>query len=259
MKRAFVNTYRSRSFSDAWAMVEAYEAVQRTMAKNPERGSAFIAHQTDLPRSAIRRWVDENAVPYPYQGLQTALEKGWLDLEAGDEMTRALLVLCAHVLGDGSIKGEKYTPSVSAGWDVDLEEIHQAFAAVGVRTKEHTVDDPDRATQVRPSESGSVLGRVLVVLGLPAGGGDRGAERLPPLIWDVDIGTQSDFLRTYLRHRGPESDAYNPPRFLVNRPDGFRRELATLLTDVTGAEASTYERGVIVLEASLKTLAIEVS
>jgi len=47
-------------------------------------------------------------------------------------MTCGLYVLCAHVLGNGSLHGSKYAPGISTGWAVGADEIVAAYDAVGV-------------------------------------------------------------------------------------------------------------------------------
>jgi hypothetical protein len=258
-KRAFVRTYSSRGFEDAWDIIEAFEEVQQVRAKYPERGSSFIAQKAGYPRSWIRRWVDDNAIPYPYQGLQTALSHGWLDLTPGDEQTRALVALVGYVLGRGGIKIEKYGPSVSAGWRVTVGELHDAFAAVGVDSHTVSTDDPDRLAQVRPRKDGSVLGRVLVVLGVPAGREARGREQLPPILDAMDIQTQARFCEVFVRQRGLDShyESFEPTRVLVNRPKRFKREFAALVEDVTGESAEPYSRGVEVSLDGMVALGVD--
>jgi hypothetical protein len=245
-KRAFVRTYSSRGFEDTWDIIEAFEEVQAVRAKYPERGSSFVAQKAGYPRSWIRRWVDDDAIPYPYQGLQTALSHGWLDLKPGNRQTRALVALVAYVLGKGSLKGEKYEPRASAGWRVTLEELHEAFAAVGVDSETVLTDDPERPPQVRPTTDGSVLGRVLYILGVPAGREDRRRTRLPSILNDIDIQTRARFCEVFVRQRGIDShyESFDPTRVLVDRPERFRREFAALVANVTGEEAEPYSRGV---------------
>jgi hypothetical protein len=258
-KRAFVRTYSSRGFEDTWDIIEAFEEVQAVRAKYPERGSSFIAQKAGYPRSWIRRWVDDDAIPYPYQGLQTALSHGWLDLKPGNEQTRALVALVAYVLGTGSLKGEKYEPRASAGWRVTLDELHDAFAAVGVDSETVTTDDPERPPQVRPMKDGSVLGRVLFVLGVPAGREDVRRTRLPPILNDIDIQTQARFCEVFVRQRGLDShyESFEPTRVLVDRSDRFKREFAALVEDVTGESATPYSRGVEVSLESMLALGVD--
>ncbi|MCY4732255.1 hypothetical protein KY092_17005 [Natronomonas gomsonensis] len=195
----------------------------------------------------------------PYQGLQTALSHGWLDLSPGDEATRSLVALIGYVLGKGSLKGEKYGPRASAGWRVTLDELHEAFAAVGVDSETVTTDDPERPPQVHPTTNGSVLGRMLYVLGVPAGREDVRRNRLPSILNEIDIQSRARFCELFVRQRGLDShyESYEPTRVLVDRPQHFRREFAALVEDVTGESAAPYSRGVEVSLDGMVALGVD--
>lgn len=243
-KYAFVQMYSSRGFADPWDIIDAYETVLQATAKHPQKGSAAISRIVDLPRSTIRRWVDDDAVPYPYQGLQTAVSHGWLDLTEDGEMTQALVELTAHVFGSGSLHNEKYRPRISAGRDVPHAEIHDAYHAVGVSSAESTPDDPERPMQIVATNDASVLGRVLVVLGVPLGREARGQEGVPPILDHVSDDMVRSFIKIYLRHRTIDRGSGNRLRVLVNRPNRFKNGLARHIRDVTDADIQVYQRGV---------------
>lgn len=243
-KRAFISTYNSRGFETAWDIIEAYEKVLEATGEHPQKGSAAISRIVDLPRSTIRRWVDDNAVPYPYQGLQTAMNHGWLDLTANGEMTRALVDLTGHVFGRGSLHNEKYRPRISAGRDVPHAEIHAAYQAVEVSSAESTPDDPDRPMQIVATTDASVLGRVLVVLGVPPGRDARGREGVPSILNHATDGIVRSFIQIYLRHRTIDRGSGNRLRILVNRPDRFKNGLARHIREQTNADVKVYQRGV---------------
>lgn len=243
-KHAFVSTYDSRGFEHTWDIIDAYENVLKATGEHPQKGSSAISKIVGLPRSSIRRWVDDDAVPYPYQGLQTALKHGWLNFTHDDEMTAALVTLTAHVLGSGSLHNEKYRPRVSNGRDVQHSEIHDAFHAVGVKSAEMSPDDPERPMQVVATKDASVLGRVLHILGVPPGRDARGSEGTPAILEHVSYHIVRDFLNVYLRHRSVDRGSGNRLRVLVNRPDRFKRGVARHITELTDADARTYNRGV---------------
>lgn len=58
------------------AVVDFHHDYQQIRANTPTQ----VVTKLGVPRSNIRRWTDDDAVPYVVQGLQTAEVQGWVPM-----------------------------------------------------------------------------------------------------------------------------------------------------------------------------------
>lgn len=242
---------------DSWAVVQDYQRVLEWQGKHPEKGSAAAAHALDLPRSRIRRWVDDGAVPYVVQGIQTAESHGWLDAEPGDDVFRGLNVLVAWVFSSGAIHTDKFTPQFVVDDDPARERLERACERVGVETVEP--DNPGtglKGTALTPTPDGSVLGRVLVVLGAPKGQDKHGDTlSLPDYLDAAPHETRRRFARTWALNGELRPDG--AVRVGGKRPDAFLDELAALFEDVTGEYVGRSTHRVRLSQDAARALSVE--
>jgi len=107
-------------------------------------------------------------MPDAARAVSVAQNKGLLD-PTGDTAV-ALASLVGHLLGGGSITKRNYVPNVSEGRRVSTSDIKKAFRQVGVQSELRHKDSDSRATEVFPTEYGSILGWTLTAWGCPVGG-----------------------------------------------------------------------------------------
>lgn len=231
--RATANTYGGDR--DPWVRVEEYQRVIKYAAEYPSKKSAAVASALDLPRSRIRLWVDSDGMPDPMRGIQVCESHGWFDIEYATPPFTGLNVLVAWTFSGGSIN-QSFVPYFT------IEHGHSdilttAFDHVGVGYTTLREDSDGRATEIRPAEDASALGRLLVALGAPRGEKNSDARlTLPQYLDDAPFVTRLDFARTYLHNRGVvRTDRENQPiQFREERSDQYRTELHSFLRAVTG-------------------------
>ncbi len=168
-ERALANTYASHSYKTAYDRVLLYRKVQRATTRNPNKGSQALATQLGVSRTAIREWVDGDAVPEPVQAIQTADRRGWLAIDHADAAFAHLNRLVAWVFSGGSIDAERRVPLFVPRTDADAADLRDTLDALGVGAATERDDAPDASTEIRPADDAAVLGRVLSVLGAPVG------------------------------------------------------------------------------------------
>ncbi len=240
LAKAVARTYGGER--DPWERVQEYQRVIKYAAEHPNKASTAVSSALDLPRGRIRSWVDGDGMPDPMRGIQICESHGWLDVDYTEPPCTGLNVLVAWVFSGGSIN-ESYVPSfaVESGASSILDT---AFDHVGVRHTMFREDDDRRATEIRPADDASALGRLLVALGAPTGNKNPDAQMsLPEYLREAPFVTRLDFARTYLRNRGAvRTDRKNRPvQFREDRSRQYRAELRSFLRAVAGREE--YVRG----------------
>jgi len=243
---ALARTYSNRVYPDPWEKVLDHRRVVEYAANHPDAGRVRVGTALDLPPSRVRGWLN-GSLPDPVRGINTATAHGWLEPDPDGETAAALVELLAHVLAGGSINRESFLVAVAPGRFVDLDEIHAAFERVGVTTTTRHDDAPGRATEVVPTDDGSVLGRCLVAMGA-ARGGKTDLDRLPPIVWKVPAPVRESFARIYVRHRAARHENKATMMIQEQRPRTYFDDLRRLLTDMTG-ESVTIGDGAVTISA----------
>lgn len=242
---ALARTYSHPSYTDAWECVQDYHAVLDHRDRNPQVGPSKIANALDLPRSRVRPWLN-GSTPDPVRAIQAARERGWLDMEFNDRTFQGLNVLVAWILSGGSLNSN-FVPQLAVSDEQDERRVDAAFDAVGVEYDFLRGGDSQRATEYRPIEEASLLGRILRVLDAPLGRKNEEARIvLPHYLADAPRTIRQSFIRTYLNNRGHLNDNNGVLRFREDRADRYLQSLASLIHETTGERVSVSEKNVIV-------------
>lgn len=238
LAQSLAETYRTSSTASSWQLVQEYRRVQAYAAEHPEQGSSAVAEALGLPRSRIRGWVDGDGRPDAQRGIEIAERRGWLDLGCGSAMARTMTVLVAWIFSGGSIT-DNWIPSLSVDSPGTEALAHDALGAAGVDSTTVRADDPERATEVRPTDAGSVLGRLLVVLGAPRGAKSDADLSLPEWIHEAPREQRLTFARTYVWNRGTERTdrLMTPVQINEERAPGYHEELKRIFRSLVGDEA----------------------
>lgn len=240
--RQAVATALARTYGgdrDGWERVEEYQRVLEFTGEHPNKGSAAVASAVELPRGRIRPWIDDDARPDPVRGVQIAEEHGWLDLEWTEPPFTGLNVLVAWIFSGGSIEAEWFVPLFALDDSGADERLERAFQAIGLEYELLREDATNRATEARPTEAASVLGRLLHALGAPVGAKNRDtALTLPDYLEDSPYPVRLPFGRTYVQNRQTaRPDRPNTPvQIAEERSPAYRRQLVAFLRGVVGID-----------------------
>jgi len=234
----FARTYSHSE--DPAAVVDLYHDYQQIRAKYPDAGSSKLANKLGVKRSMIRKWVDDGAVPYVVQGLQTAETRGWIPMDFDSVEFRAMNRLVAWIMSSGSIHGERWGVQFVVDDDRARDRLEAALTMLELDAEEYEeAGTKINGTLLGVGSDGSVLGRVLYSLGAPKGDEKRRSDvQLPPYIGQAPETICRAWLREYLKNRRREQHGDPWISFGEDRPSAYQREFVELVEDVTGASAS---------------------
>ncbi|WP_276258113.1 hypothetical protein [Haloglomus litoreum] len=231
VRERFIDTYGTSSETvDAATLVENYQRVREYSASHPNQGSGAVATALDLPRGRIRAWVDGDGRPDAVRALDTLTANGWLHLDWGESTLRALSALIVWIVVGGSLPRQGWLPawSVADGTEPDIEHIG---SVLGLEWGRRHVDDDISGTEWVPKRDGSVLGRLLAVLGAPTSATE--GPSLPPwLLLDAPRPVRLAAARVAVRQRGTALPGGGMPLQLAMHHDGRREAIARLLRSV---------------------------
>jgi hypothetical protein len=239
LSEAFIETYGTSSTEDSVTLVEQYEQVREYTAEHPNQGSSAVASALELPRGRIRSWVDGDGRPDAARGVDRLTARGWLHLAWEDFSLRALAVLVAWTIAGGHIPRDRWLPawSVAAGTE---PELRAAGWELGISWQRRHVDDDGSGTEWLVDRDGSVLGRLLGILGAPV---NREGPALPGWLMHEACprGIRVDVARVLVRQRGTRIDSSSWP--VQVRATDRRAAIRRLFESVLDGEANVRESG----------------
>ncbi|WP_121822043.1 homing endonuclease associated repeat-containing protein [Halostella salina] len=253
----FVETYSPPTDVGPDELVSQYELAietsNRRQTDNKPAGSQAVASELNLPRNRLREWVDGDSVPDAKRGVDRARERGWIGLNYADEPVIPLILLTAALIAAGSLN-QNWIPR----WTMPtLEEgrlIRSDLQALGVDARTVHVNDAKRATEIEPAEDGSVLGRVLHVLGVPHGA--EGDASLPDFLDDAPRFARKEFARRVydLDHRQLDDDADWWAVMGESLSELLREAVAELVDNVATDPVELTDDGILVTRGVVHTL-----
>lgn len=253
--RDLADTYNSQSYESAWQAVEQYQRVIDYTADHPGKGSSAVANALDLPRSRIRSWVDADGRPDPVRGIETAHSHDWLPITTDSNRLDSWARATAWLLSSGSIDTTRHVPMFVADSTIEQNRLDSLLDHLDVSTRTVHADSDDRATEATPSEHASVLGRLMVCLGVHAGRKTSESDiTLPAFLSDAPADARCAFAREYVHQRGCRDG--ERIRFREERPRQYLRSLADLLRDVTGEQVSRSGHNIILSSDAVDTLGL---
>ncbi|ELZ05727.1 hypothetical protein [Natrialba aegyptia] len=249
--RDLARTYDGGSYRDAWEVVEQYREATK-YANTHDAGSSAAASALDLPRSRLRTWIDDGGKPDVVHGIDTARKHGWLECTTDDDVFTALNALVANVFAGGAIAEQYYRPSFALNHLGEDSHVIDALELAGVDCQ--IVDDRDgRADEVRPTEDGTVLGRVLAVLGAPVGPKADQDISLPTyLVTGPDV--RETFVYAYLENRAVKHDGKDTLTVREKRNDDYLAGLAAVINDVAGGGVERGEGSITISAEAARSL-----
>lgn len=251
-ERELAATYDGGAYADAWEAVEQYRRATRYASKHGTKSGA-TASALDLPRSRLRTWIDDSGAPDVVRGLERARRNGWLDLEYDDPTFTGLNALVANVFSGGSITRRHYRPSFALNHRGEDSHVLDALELVGVDYRIEGRGD-DRADEAVPTDDGTVLGRVLAVLGAPVGPKAEQRLSLPAYLDDAPESVREMFVYAYLENRAVEHEGKDTLHIREKRNRDYLAALASLIDDVAGGGVELRERDIIITAEASRTL-----
>lgn len=250
---ALARTYNSQAYGDTWEAVEDYRRVSKYSSKHPNKGSSAVASALELPRSRIRSWVDGDSRPDPVRGIETAREYGWLDCDFGDPEFTALNTLVANVFSGGSIAETYYQPSFALNRRGEDSHVIDALELADVDYQ--LVDDRDgRADEARPMTAGTVLGRVLAVLGAPVGPKVEQHLSLPSYLSRAPTDVREQFVYAYLENRAIAHQGKDTLTVREARNREYLRSLTDLIDSIVDGDVELGQRDIVISADAARAL-----
>ncbi|MCL9812563.1 hypothetical protein [Natranaeroarchaeum aerophilus] len=205
-----------------------------------------------MPRGRIRSW-ENGAKPDPARAVEVAEQRDWFGSVETDEFA-ALNQLVAWIFSGGSISTDTYAPHFAVD-DATESRVTDALETLGLDWRRERDDEPDRATEIVPTEHASILGRALSVLGAPIGDKNDHAEiSLPEYLDDAPDEIRAEFVDVYLRNRAQSHDDKGTLTLREERADRYLQELAALVEDVAGEQVTVSDKNVILSAAAANAL-----
>jgi len=233
-EESFALTYNTPGSKSPLNAIEAYREYEREWSTS-ELGSYAISTRMELPRGRVRTWK-EGGKPDVVRGIETARENGWLECETDSETFGALNRLVAGVFSGGSISEKLFTPSFSVPNESVEAQLRSDLEALGAGCQ-MVLSNSGRVEEFRPESDSSVLGRVLVALGAPAGQ-KREVDRLPSYLYGSTATAElrESFVQVYISNRAVNRETRDFHQIWEERSERYLDSLAALIRDVTGVE-----------------------
>jgi len=231
---AVASTYNTPGSKSPMDALEAYREYQREWA-NSTLGSHAISTRMELPRGRIRTW-QEGGKPDVVRGVETARKNGWLECGTDSEELAALNRLVAGVFSGGSISEDHLTPSFSVPDEAVEAQLRADLETLGAGCQK-VLSNSGNVEEFRPESDSSVLGRVLVAMGAPAGQKTE-VDRLPSYLYGSTATAElrESFVQVYISNRAVNREARDFHQIWEERSDRYLDSLAALIRDVTGVE-----------------------
>ncbi|WP_135823071.1 hypothetical protein [Halostella litorea] len=245
----FCRTYRpgTKDDTDAWDLVRQYRKAMTASLElrggDGERaGSQAVSSHLDLPRSRVRTWVDNDGKPDAKRGLDRARKFGWIDVEITSTTFEGLNTFVAQTFAGGGIESKDHDP----GFALPNDEIERRLKAAAEKAGfDYRIERRrGRADELRASPGGTILGRVLIVLGAPVGRKTQADIALPNYLDDAPQDIRLEFAKTYVLNRAAEHDGKDTLTIIEDRPQSYRDELAAFLEQTIGERVTSGKQNV---------------
>ncbi|MFB6189743.1 MAG: helix-turn-helix domain-containing protein [Halapricum sp.] len=241
-ERAIGSTFRRSETPGGYRYHQLYRTIRER-----EDSRATLAAETGLPESTIQSWR-RGAKPYVTNALTQATERGWLTPPADSETATALIGLLTWLLAAGSLR-ETYLPVFGAPLPAQQKRFESIATTLELDYNTVQSGDPNRPTEIRPAEDGTLLGRVLYTLGAPRQTEPQTTALLPPVVYHYRRYARQ-VAEIWCLHHASETDRgltiAVPPRVSDRFPDA----LATLFSERLAWTVEQYDRELLVTDRS---------
>lgn len=237
--RALASTYRRTKRPSGYRYAKLY----RIMKETDHDLSHLVNQHPDLTKAMVRNWR-RGHTPRVHTALREARERGWLTPPATSPRALSLTALAAWGLARGTVRSNAYHPVFRLKTPGLREHFDDLAEPLGLSYTLRHEENP-RPTEIHLTEKGSLLGRVLHVLGVPRGR-KKTQPCLPPGYLFHHPEHAREFVINWSHHRSHFDDTLvlTVPNALG---DQFRRAYASLLTHTLSWDVEQTHHGVRVL------------
>lgn len=242
---ALARTYNPPSYPDPADQLADYDRVMEFTSKHPDYGRTRVGKALELPPSRVRGWIN-GGKPDSVHAVETARDHGWLTANLQDPIGDAFAVLAAGIYTCGSIDTDRIVPAWNPSTEITSQLIVHALKVVGLGSMDRHSDAPERPTETIPATDASVLGRVLLSLGVPHGDFSM-VEALPRWFKQASTGTRRTLALLWACER---ATAHSDKDTLViqarSRGDLYRSDVASLIHEIVDGSISATEQNVVI-------------
>ncbi|MFP9192977.1 hypothetical protein ACLI4Q_15155 [Natrialbaceae archaeon A-CW1-1] len=249
-ERDLARTFDGGAHEDAFEIMEQFREATRYASKHNVKSGA-TASALDLPRGRLRTWIDDGGAPDVVNAINSARQKGWLNVTYDDRKFTELNTLVANIFSGGSIAEQHYQPSFALNRRGEDSRVIDTLELADV-DYQLVFGRPGRADEARPTNGGTVLGRVLVTLGAPIGVKAHQTLSLPEYLEGAPEDVRRLFVSCYLENRGHRHGSIL--KFREERPRAYLDELAALIEDVAGGSVTVSEKNVHISKVATENL-----
>lgn len=200
LRARYAETFGREGESHPLRRFEQYRLVKYHREQFPDVGALNMSKRIDIPHGRISSWL-RGSQPRGYESYKQAESFGWFDLEWRGDTFTGLNELVAWSLSGGSIS-QTYTPVFSVDED-SAPVCERALEMVGFDDHSQMRNDPRhrRSMEVRVHDHQTVLGRMLLALGVPKGEKTKQRYGLPPYLGPAPEFVRRRFAEVYLLNR----------------------------------------------------------
>jgi hypothetical protein len=146
----------------------------------------------------IQSW-QRGSKPYVRNGIETVRELGWVLPQSESDTALGLTGLVAWAHARGRIRHDSYYPVFTIGAPEHQSHFKELARRLDLEYGIIREEEPDRSTEIRISENGSALGRVLYTLGVPLDDSDVEECSLPAYLYHRKSHARQ-FVTTWCEH-----------------------------------------------------------
>lgn len=174
--RAVASTFRRLQSPGGYRYHQLHQIVRKR-----DDSRANLAAELGIPESSIQSWRRESR-PYATNALKRARERGWITPPVDSEIATTLTALLTWLLARGSLR-DTYYPVFGAETMAQRDRFEILAKKLEISYETVRPNDPNWPTELRPTEDGSLLGRVLYALGAPRQSEPQTTALLPPIVY----------------------------------------------------------------------------
>lgn len=194
-ERALASTYQPTKHSSGMRYLRLYrQAMESDPPALPESAA------DELSQVTVDNW-DRGHTPDVYTAVTTAHDRGWLSIPPESDVVRGLTTLLAWVFTRGTLRSNSYHPVFRSGDARDRPLFESVMKQLDLSYATQRADDPTRNMEFHIDDQGTLIGRLLFVLGAPLGA-KRDQPRVPPAYLFQHGALARQFIKIWCYHRG---------------------------------------------------------
>jgi hypothetical protein len=226
-ERAITSTFRRTETPGGYRYHQHYTAVH-----DCDDSRRLLASELGIPESTIQSWR-RGSRPYATNAVERAQKLGWLTPRAESETATAMTGLLTWLLARGSLR-ETYYPVFRANTPTQQERFASIADTLAFSYDVMRREKATKSTELRPTGNGTLLGRVLYVLGAPRQSEPQTAALLPTLAYHYPCHAQQVAEIWCLHHA--ETPANNETPFTITVPPRAHEQLSNALVSLLSTQ-----------------------